>query len=102
MRTTPVKKAILTVVGNDRVGIIAGVSTLLSKHSVNILDLSQTVMEEYFTMVMLTDVSMCDIPFGELREKLNELGKELELSIRIQHEELFKSMHSVHEGEIYD
>ncbi len=91
-------KAILTVVGNDRIGIIANVSTLLAEHSVNILDLSQTVMDEYFTMVMLTDVSKCDIPFAKLREELNELGQRIKLSIRIQHEELFKSMHSVHEG----
>ncbi len=91
-------KAILTVVGNDRIGIIANVSTLLAEHSVNILDLSQTVMDEYFTMVMLTDVSKCDIPFAQLREELNELGQRIRLSIRIQHEELFKSMHSVHEG----
>jgi len=88
-------KAIVTVVGHDRVGIIARVSTLLAEREVNILDISQTVMSEYFTMVMLTDVSRCAIEFGRLREDLNALGKELEMSIRIQHQDIFDAMHTV-------
>jgi len=88
-------KAIVTVVGHDRVGIIARVSVLLAEHGVNILDISQTVMSEYFTMVMLTDVSACTVEFGKLRDALTALGQELELSIRIQHQDIFNAMHTV-------
>ena len=88
-------KAIVTVIGADRVGIIARVSTLLSEQQVNILDISQTVMNEYFTMVMLCDVSTCTAPFGELRDKLAALGEDMGLSVRIQHQDIFNAMHGV-------
>ena len=89
------KKAIVTVIGIDRVGIIARVSTLLAEYGVNILDISQTVMNEYFTMVMLTDVQKSTVEFTVLRDALTALGEELALSIRIQHEDIFNAMHSV-------
>ena len=89
------KKAIVTVIGKDRVGIIARVSTLLAEYGVNILDISQTVMNEYFTMVMLTDVQKSTVEFTVLRDALNVLGEELALSIRIQHEDIFNAMHAV-------
>lgn len=89
------KKAIVTVVGHDRVGIIARVATLLAEYGVNVLDISQTVMNEYFTMVMLVDVQGCMAEFTVLRDALNRLGEEMALSIRIQHEDIFNAMHSV-------
>lgn len=89
------KKAIVTVVGHDRVGIIARVATLLAEYGVNVLDISQTVMNEYFTMVMLVDVQGCTTEFTVLRDALNRLGEEMALSIRIQHEDIFNAMHSV-------
>lgn len=89
------KKAIVTVVGHDRVGIIARVATLLAEYGVNVLDISQTVMNEYFTMVMLVDVQGCTAEFTVLRDTLNRLGEEMALSIRIQHEDIFNAMHSV-------
>ena len=89
------KKAIVTVVGHDRVGIIARVATLLAEYGVNVLDISQTVMNEYFTMVMLVDVQGCTAEFTVLRDALNRLGEEMALSIRIQHEDIFDAMHSV-------
>lgn len=89
------KKAIVTVVGHDRVGIIARVATLLAEYGVNVLDISQTVMNEYFTMVMLVDVQDCTAEFTVLRDALNRLGEEMALSIRIQHEDIFNAMHSV-------
>ncbi len=89
------KKAIVTVVGHDRVGIIARVATLLAEYGVNVLDISQTVMNEYFTMVMLVDVQGCTAEFIVLRDALNRLGEEMALSIRIQHEDIFNAMHSV-------
>ena len=89
------KKAIVTVVGHDRVGIIARVATLLAEYGVNVLDISQTVRNEYFTMVMLVDVQGCTAEFTVLRDALNRLGEEMALSIRIQHEDIFNAMHSV-------
>ena len=89
------KKAIVTVVGHDRVGIIARVASLLAEYGVNVLDISQTVMNEYFTMVMLVDVQGCTAEFIVLRDALNRLGEEMALSIRIQHEDIFNAMHSV-------
>ena len=89
------KKAIVTVVGHDRVGIIARVATLLAEYGVNVLDISQTVMNEYFTMVMLVDVQGCTAEFTVLRDALNRLGEEMALSIRIQHEDIFNAMHTI-------
>ena len=88
-------KAIVTVVGKDRVGIIAGVCTALADFNVNVLDISQTVMQGYFTMMMATDVSASTIPMAELAAKLEELGKTMGLSIRIQREDIFEAMHRI-------
>lgn len=88
-------KAIITVIGEDRVGIIANVSTILSKHHVNILDISQTILQEYFTMMMLVDLETMDIPFVELKKELDTTGRELGVSIVTQHEDVFKSMHRI-------
>lgn len=88
-------KAIVTVVGQDRVGIIAGVCTALAKYNVNVLDIRQTVMQGYFTMMMVTEVSMCNLPLGELITKMDEIGKEMGLSIRVQREDIFDAMHRI-------
>ncbi|MBO4819764.1 MAG: ACT domain-containing protein [Firmicutes bacterium] len=87
--------AVITVVGHDKVGIIAKVSTLLYESNINILDLSQTIMQGNFTMVMLVDVSGANKSFKEISEALVELGKEIELTIRIQREEIFDAMHTI-------
>ena len=89
------KRAIVTVIGHDRVGIIARVSTRLWEYNVNVLDISQTVMDNFFTMVMLADVQECTVEFPVLRDSLNTLGDEMALSIRIQHEDIFDAMHAV-------
>ena len=88
-------KAIVTVVGKDRVGIIDEVCTDLASMNVNVLDISQTVMQGYFTMMMVTDVSGSTMPVAELAQKLEEKGKEMGLSIRLQREEIFEAMHRV-------
>ncbi len=88
-------KAIVTVVGKDRVGIIAEVCTDLASFQINVLDISQTVMQGYFTMMMVVDVSACSIPLAELAQKLEQKGRETELSIRLQREEIFQAMHRV-------
>lgn len=88
-------RAIVTVVGNDRVGIIAEVCTLLASMSVNILDISQTVMQEFFTMTMFVDVGGSSTPFEEINRSLREKGQEMGLSIRIQREDIFNAMHKI-------
>lgn len=88
-------KAIVTVVGKDRVGIIAGVCTALAGFNVNVLDISQTVMQGYFTMMMATEVSQCSVPLAELVTKMDEIGKEMGLSIRVQREDIFEAMHRI-------
>ena len=88
-------RAIVTVVGKDRVGIIAGVCALLADFGVNILDISQTVLQEYFTMVMLVDTSGCAAPFDRLSKSLEARGEEQNLSIRMQREDIFEAMHRI-------
>lgn len=88
-------KAVITVVGKDKVGIIAEVSRVLAENKVNILDISQTIMQDMFTMIMLVDVSGADIVFSALSDTLSALGDTLGLSVRIQHEDLFHSMHRI-------
>ena len=88
-------RAFVTVVGKDKVGIIAAICILLSEKNVNILDISQTILKDSFTMIMLVDASRCSVPFDELSESLSELGKKMELSIRIQREEIFNAMHRI-------
>lgn len=88
-------KAIISVIGVDQVGIIAEVSTLLSEEKVNILDISQTILDEYFTMTMLVDLENSEISLEKLKEKLNKKGKKLGVSIKLQHEDIFRSMHRI-------
>ena len=88
-------KAIVTVIGKDRVGITAAVCALLAQHNVNILDISQTVLQDYFTMVMLVDTAACTASIGEMADLLEQAGKEQELSIRIQREDIFNAMHRI-------
>jgi len=88
-------RAIVTVIGKDRVGIIAGVCSLLAQHGVNILDISQTVLQNNFTMAMLVDTAGCSVSFGELADALKVRGEEQALSIRIQREDIFDAMHRI-------
>ena len=88
-------KAIVTVAGRDRVGIIAGVCTRLAELKINILDISQTVLQEYLTMMMLADLSGSDASFEEIKSSLDELGASTGLSIRIQRTDIFDAMHQI-------
>ena len=87
--------AIVTVVGKDRVGIIAAICNKLAGFNVNILDISQTILQGSFTMVMAVDIGAATAPFGELSAALADLGTEMGLSIRIQREEIFNAMHTI-------
>lgn len=86
-------KAVITVVGQDKVGIIARVSGLLFENDINILDITQTIMQNMFCMIMLVDITNSAADIKRLGELLNEIGTEMGLSIHVQREEIFGSMH---------
>ena len=88
-------RAIVTVIGKDRVGIIADVTALLAQYGVNVLDISQTVLQEYFTMIMLVDAAQCTVPFADIARTLDEAGTQRGLQIRAQREDIFNAMHRI-------
>lgn len=88
-------RLIITVLGHDRVGIIYGISSILAHANVNILDISQTILQGFFTMVMVADSAGSNIDLGELRQQLEEKGKELGLQVTMQHEDIFRFMHRI-------
>lgn len=88
-------RAIVSVFSKDRIGIIADVCSLMAGMNVNILDLSQTIMNGLFTMVMLVDTSTSELAFEDIRQRLHERGEEQGLFIRIQREDIFDAMHRI-------
>ncbi|MCI1859637.1 MAG: ACT domain-containing protein [Sporolactobacillus sp.] len=88
-------KAILTVIGKDKVGIIAGVSSKLAELHINILNVSQTIMNDYFTMIMMLDLSETQENFGRIKQIMADEGEQLKVQVKIQREEIFTSMHSL-------
>lgn len=88
-------RAVLTVVGKDKTGIIAKISGFLAERKVNILDISQTILEEYFAMIMLVDITNATVSLATLADECAETGKKIGMSIHVQHEEIFNAMHSV-------
>ncbi|MDC7125110.1 MAG: ACT domain-containing protein [Spirochaetales bacterium] len=88
-------KSFITVIGHDTVGIIASIANILADRNVNILDINQTVMGDMFTMIMMVDTEKLSCQFADLSEKLTEYGKDAGLSVRIQREEIFNSMHRI-------
>lgn len=94
-KTEEGKRIIITVLGHDKVGIIAMVSAILAQNGINILDISQTIMQGFFTMVMVVDISQSRIDIVELRDFLATKGQEMELQIAVQHEDIFKFMHRI-------
>lgn len=88
-------KAIVTVIGKDKPGIIAKVSTCLAQNSVNIEDISQTLLQGNFTMLMLCDLSGSKLSLSQLKEELVQLGEQTGVSIHVQHEDIFNAMHKI-------
>ena len=88
-------KAIITVVGKDRVGINAMVSGGCAKHGVNIIDITQTVMKEYFSMIMLVELEQLDVPFADFANEMKKEGKEFGVDISVMHEDIFNTMHRI-------
>ena len=88
-------RAVITVIGQDKVGIIAEVSRILAENDINILDISQTIMQDLFTMVMLVNLEKSKTSVKDISKTLSDLGDAMGLSIRLQHEDLFRSMHRI-------
>lgn len=89
------KKTIITVVGKDTVGIIARVCTYLADNGINILDISQTIVQGYFNMMMIVDMGACSRQFGDVSDELTALGEEIGVVIKCQKEEIFDKMHRI-------
>ncbi len=88
-------RAVLTVVGNDKKGIIGKVSSSLSEYKVNIEEISQTILQNYFTMMMIIDLQECPISFATLSENMKQVGEGFGVAIHVMHEDIFKAMHTI-------
>jgi len=88
-------RAVISVVGRDTVGIIASVTKILSEQNVNVLDISQSVLQDLFAMVMLVDISKTNMPFRQLTEALTSQGEGMGVKIHVMHEDIFTSMHRI-------
>ena len=88
-------RAVVTVTGKDKKGIIAKVSSFLAERGVNVEDISQTLLQDYFAMIMLVDISELNIELSELAKECDDLGREIGMSIRVQHEAIFNAMHNI-------
>lgn len=88
-------KGIITVVGKDKVGIIAKVCAFLSEENINILDISQTIVQGYFNMMMVVDISFAKDEFNMIVDEISKLGKEIGVDIRLQHQDIFDNMHRI-------
>lgn len=88
-------KAVITVIGKDSMGIIASVSAECAKFGCNIVDISQSVMREYFAMIMLVELEGLTVPFSEFAEQMKKLGDDKGLEIHAMHEDIFNSMHKI-------
>ena len=88
-------RIIVTVIGRDQVGIIAAVSSVLAEAQANIVDISQTTLQEFFAMIMMADLEQATLPFAEIKQRLNAKGEAMGLRIDAQHEDVFKYMHRI-------
>ncbi|XOQ44191.1 MAG: UPF0237 protein [Clostridium sp.] len=88
-------RAVITVIGKDMVGILARISSVCAKNDVNVLEVTQSILQDLFAMIMLVDIAKCKVPFSELSEQLSDAGKELNLTVHVMHEDIFNSMHRI-------
>lgn len=88
-------RAIITVVGRDMVGILAKISNQCAEHNVNVIEVSQSILQDMFCMIMLVDVSNCNIEFTQFAEGCKKLGEDMGLSVSAMHEDIFNSMHRI-------
>ena len=92
---TIMSKIIITIVGQDRVGIVAKTCNYLAENNINILDITQTILQEYFNMMMIVDISRAEKSFDDMAKELAEVGREIGVTIHCQREEIFTSMHRI-------
>lgn len=88
-------RGIITVVGKDMVGILAKVSTVCAENGVNVIEVSQSILQDMFCMIMLVDLEKANVPFTEFSDKVTAIGNEMALSIHVMHEDIFNSMHRI-------
>lgn len=88
-------KAVISVIGKDMVGILAKVSNVCADNNANVIEVTQSVMQDVFAMIMLIDISNLSHPFNEMADELNKLGERMNLSIHLMHEDIFNSMHKI-------
>lgn len=88
-------RVVISVLGRDRVGIIASITQILAQHQVNIIDITQTIIQDIFTMVMIADFASCPVDLRTVRDRLTDLGNALGVQITVQHEEVFQYMHRI-------
>lgn len=88
-------RSVITVVGKDMVGILAKISTLCAEKSVNVIEVSQSILQDMFCMIMLVDLSKCTVPFGQFADSLSKMGEEMNLCVHAMHEDIFNSMHKI-------
>lgn len=88
-------KAVITVIGRDTVGVIARISGVCSELDINIEDVTQSIMQEMFCMIMLVDLSRCSVPQEEMRRRLAEVGEEMQMQVNVTRQEVFDAMHRV-------
>lgn len=88
-------RAVITVIGKDMVGILAQVSAICAKNGVNVVEVTQSILQDLFAMIMMVDISKCAIPFQSLVDKLTQVGENMGLTIHVMHEDIFNSMHRI-------
>lgn len=88
-------RAVITVIGKDMVGILAKVSTACAAHDINVLEVTQSILQDMFAMIMMVDIDGSDVPFTQFAEEMANLGNEMGLSIHAMHEDIFQSMHRI-------
>ena len=88
-------RAVITVIGKDMVGILAKVSTECSNHNINVLEVTQSILQDMFAMIMMVDITKSDIPFTDFSDMLKKIGDDMGLSIHAMHEDIFNAMHTI-------
>ena len=88
-------KTVITVVGKDTVGILAKVSGKCAEHGLNIIEVTQSVLQDMFCMIMLAEIDKMDVPFGQFSGQMDEMGKSLGMDIHVMHEDIFNAMHRI-------
>ncbi|MBQ4603956.1 MAG: ACT domain-containing protein [Clostridia bacterium] len=88
-------RAVITVIGKDMVGILAKISTECCNHNINVLEVTQSILQDMFAMIMMVDISKSDIPFTEFSDMLGKIGSDMGLSIHAMHEDIFNAMHTI-------